>query len=180
MNRILHAANFAAIKHSPQKRKNAAGSPYIDHPIEVAYHLSNVGGITDEDILVAALLHDTIEDTDTRRGEIVSHFGERVAVLVVECSDDKSLPKAERKRLQIEHSPHKSPEAKQIKIADITCNLRSMFIDPPKDWSLSRQFEYFVWADKVVAGLLGHNEPLDKEVKRILVKGLKHFSIDGH
>jgi guanosine-3',5'-bis(diphosphate) 3'-pyrophosphohydrolase len=172
MNRILQATNFAATKHSQQRRKNAEASPYINHPIEVAFHLSSVGEVIDEDILIAALLHDTIEDTDTSREEIERLFGEAVATLVCECTDDKSLPKMERKRLQIENAPTKSPGAKMIKIADKTCNLRSILADPPKDWPLLRQHEYFVWAEKVVSGLLGHNVALDNEVKRVLSIGL--------
>ena len=92
MNRILQAAHFAAIKHAGQRRRGAQASPYINHPIEVALHLSAVGQVEDEDILIAALLHDTIEDTDTSREEITGEFGERVAFLVTECTDDKSLP----------------------------------------------------------------------------------------
>jgi len=130
MNRILQAVHFAAVKHTAQRRKNADATPYINHPIEVADHLANIGGVTDEDILIAALLHDTIEDTETTRDEIAALFGERVADLVAECTDDKSLDKAERKRLQIIHALEKSPGAKVIKIADKTCNLRSILVDP--------------------------------------------------
>src|SRR5262245_10796875 len=111
MNRLLRAARFAAEKHSGPRRKNAPATTYIHHPIEVAEILANVGGVTDEDILIAALLHDTIEDTDATREEIVREFGEKVAALVSECTDDKSLEKAERKRLQIVNAPHKSPGA---------------------------------------------------------------------
>ncbi len=173
MNRILQAASFAAAKHSGQRRKNASADPYINHPIEVADHLATVGGVTDEDILIAALLHDTVEDTDTTRGEIASLFGEKVASLVMECTDDKTLPKAERKRLQIANAPHKSPGAKQIKIADKTCNLRTLSDDPPADWTRERQKEYFQWAGKVVDGLLGQNEALDACVLSVLREGLE-------
>ncbi len=172
MSQILQAAYFASAKHSCQRRKNAEASPYINHPIEVAHHLSSVGGIVDEDILVAALLHDTIEDTATTREEIARDFGERVATWVVECTDDKSLPKVERKHLQIANAQKKSPQAKMIKIADKTCNLRSILADPPKDWPPSRQYDYFVWAEKVVSGLLGHNASLDAEVRQVLETGL--------
>jgi guanosine-3',5'-bis(diphosphate) 3'-pyrophosphohydrolase len=172
MNRLLQATNFAAKKHSMQRRKNAEASPYINHPVEVALHLSDVGKVEDEDILIAALLHDTIEDTETTREEIVTIFGDSVASLVCECTDDKILPKLERKRLQIENAPKKSSGAKQIKIADKTCNLRSILIDPPADWSIHRQFEYFQWAEKVIAGLLGVNQKLDQEVCALLQQGL--------
>lgn len=169
--RILRAAHFAACKHTQQRRKNAAATPYINHPIEVAEHLARVGEIDDEDVLIAALLHDTIEDTETTRQEIEDQFGKRVADIVVECSDDKSLTKAERKRLQVERAPHKSAEAKLVKIADKTCNLASLLSDPPADWSRQRQREYFLWAEQVVAGLLGSNRQLDQRVKDVLEQG---------
>ena len=175
MNRILQATDFAARKHSSQRRKNRDSSPYINHPVEVAFHLSSVGNIEEEDILIAALLHDTIEDTETSREEIASIFGESVASLVVECSDDKDLPKLERKRLQIENAPHKSSGAKMIKIADKTCNLRSILSDPPRDWPQQRQYEYFQWAEQVVAGLLGENKALDYGVQKVLQEGISQL-----
>lgn len=175
MNRLLKATHFAAQKHSRQRRKNAHASPYINHPIEVAFHLSEVGKVVDEDILIAALLHDTFEDTETTREEVVALFGDEVARLVSECSDDKSLPKMERKWLQIEHAPHKSPGAKQIKIADKTCNLRSILADPPADWSLQRQLDYFRWAEKVIAGLRGVNDRLDEAVAVLLQQGIEQL-----
>ncbi|MCM2374003.1 HD domain-containing protein [Rhodopirellula sp. ICT_H3.1] len=122
----------------------------MNHPIEVAEHLARVGQITDEEVLVAALLHDTVEDTETTLEEIATGFGSRVAAIVEECTDDASLEKSERKRLQIVNAPHKSPEAKCVKLADKTRNLASILTDPPTDWSLGRQREYFDWAEKVV------------------------------
>jgi len=171
MNRLLAAARFAAEKHTVPRRKNAEASPYINHPIEVAEHLANVGGVTDEEVLIAALLHDTVEDTATTREEICAQFGERVAALVMECTDDKRLDKAERKRLQIVNAPHKSPGAKLIKIADKTCNLRSILADPPDGWSMERQRVYFEWAAAVVAGLTGENPALDAAVRDVLTQG---------
>ena len=179
MNRILQATHFAAQQHSRQRRKNADATPYINHPIEVAAHLAGVGGITDEDVLVAALLHDTIEDTQTSEAQIAGSFGPRVAAIVVECTDDKSLAKAERKRLQIVHAPDKSPEAKMVKLADKTCNLRSILADPPAGWSLERQREYFDWAAQVIAGLRGVNGPLEEAVNEVLAQGELKFSQCG-
>lgn len=173
MNPLLEAMAFAARKHTSQRRKNAAADPYINHPIEVAAHLSSVGGVTDEDILIAALLHDTVEDTDTTQEEIAGLFGDKVASLVMECTDDKSLPKLERKRLQIVNAPHKTSGAKLIKISDKTCNLRTLVEDPPADWSAQRQRAYFLWAEQVVAGLLGKNEALDAAVLSVLREGLE-------
>lgn len=172
----MKAVHFAAEKHSEQRRKNPAKTPYINHPIEVAHHLTDVGNIDDEDVIIAALLHDTIEDTETSEAEIVAEFGERVAGFVLECTDDKSLEKMERKRLQIVNAPKKSAEAKMIKIADKTCNLRSILADPPLDWTEQRQLEYFEWAEQVVAGLLGRNEALDECVKEVLAEGIQKFS----
>lgn len=171
MNRLLQALKFAAEKHASQRRKNAAATPYINHPIEVAEHMARVGGISDEDILVAALLHDTIEDTNTSFAEIEGLFGSRVAGIVMECTDDKSLEKLERKRLQIVNAPRKSPDAKCVKIADKTCNLASILADPPKDWSIRRQLEYFEWAEQVIQGLVGVNEQLDACLSDVLAQG---------
>jgi guanosine-3',5'-bis(diphosphate) 3'-pyrophosphohydrolase len=172
MERLLAAASFAARKHTTQRRKNPAATPYINHPLEVAEHLARVGGIDDEDILIAALLHDTIEDTLTTPDEILELFGDRVVRIVLECTDDKSLEKKERKRLQIVNAPHKSPEAKCIKLADKTNNLSSILVDPPLDWDLQRQLEYFQWAEKVITGLLGVNAALDAAAQQVLGIGL--------
>ena len=172
MSKLLKATRFAAEKHSEQRRKNPAATPYINHPIEVAEYLQRVGGVCDEAILIAALLHDTIEDTDTTESEIRDAFGETVRNLVLECTDDKRLEKAERKRLQIVNAPKKSPDAKQIKLADKTCNLRSILADPPNGWSVARQLEYFQWASQVVEGLTGVNDQLDQKVTEVLDQGL--------
>lgn len=171
MSRLLQALKFAAEKHASQRRKNAAATPYINHPIEVAEHLARVGGILDEDILVAALLHDTIEDTNATFAELECLFGSRVAGIVMECTDDKCLEKVERKRLQIANAPKKSAAAKCVKIADKTCNLASILVDPPKDWSIRRQLDYFEWAEQVIQGLVGVNERLDACVSDVLDQG---------
>lgn len=172
MRRLLEAATFAAGKHANQRRKNSAATPYINHPLEVAEHLARVGGIEDEDILIAALLHDTIEDTQTTADEIRELFGQRVMKIVLECTDDKNLEKLERKRLQIVNAPHKSSEAKCIKLADKTHNLNSILVDPPTNWDRQRQMEYFEWADKVICGLLGVNKALDHAAQQVLTLGL--------
>lgn len=159
---VLDAARFAAVKHRAQKRKGVDGTPYINHPIEVAALLAHVAGVTDPVILAAALLHDTIEDTRTTADELRRHFGEAVAAIVLETTDDKSLPKAVRKRLQIEHAPHLSDGARLVKIADKICNIRDVSQHPPNDWSQIRRRAYLRWADAVVAGLRGVNDALDR------------------
>lgn len=150
---LLTALAFAAERHRDQRRKDAEASPYINHPIAVATVLATTGGVRDEAVLVAAVLHDTIEDTTTTREELVERFGDAVAALVVEMTDDKSLPKEERKRLQIEHAPHASPGAALLKVADKICNLEDIAARPPAHWSAERRLAYADWAEAVVQGL---------------------------
>ena len=150
--RLLQALDLAAHKHRDQRRKDPARSPYINHPIAVAAKLWELG-VHDETALLAAVLHDTIEDTDTTREELATLFGEDVASVVAEVTDDKSLPKARRKELQIEHAPHLSRAAKLVKMADKLCNVRDIVDAPPSDWPLERRQQYLVWAAEVVAGL---------------------------
>jgi GTP diphosphokinase / guanosine-3',5'-bis(diphosphate) 3'-diphosphatase len=152
---LLKALDFAARKHRDQRRKDPEASPYINHPIALAEVLVNEGGVTDIEVLCAALLHDTVEDTATTPGEIGAAFGERIARIVGEVTDDQDLPKAERKRLQIEHAPGLSREAKLVKLADKVCNLRDVAERPPASWDLARRREYFDWAKRVVDGLRG-------------------------
>lgn len=153
VSKVLRAALFAAEKHKNQRRKDAEASPYINHPIALANVLATEGGVTDADVLCAALLHDTIEDTETTTDELREQFGDVITSIILEVTDDKSLPKAERKRLQVEHAPHASLQAKQVKLADKICNLRDILASPPADWPLERKQEYFDWAALVVAGV---------------------------
>jgi GTP diphosphokinase / guanosine-3',5'-bis(diphosphate) 3'-diphosphatase len=158
---LLKALAFAAHKHRDQRRKDADASPYINHPIELADVLVNQGGITDTEVLCAALLHDTVEDTDTTPEELIGAFGSRIARIVAEVTDDKRLPKDERKRLQIEHAPSLSHEAKLVKLADKLCNLRDVAERPPAKWDLARRREYYDWAKRVVDGMRGTHERLE-------------------
>ena len=146
---VIRAVEFAAKKHRMQRRKDKDASPYINHPIALMHVLCIDAGITNAMILAAAALHDTIEDTETTRAELEAEFGSHVCGLVVELTDNKSLAKAERKRLQIEHASHTSREGTLVKLADKICNLRDM-VSPPAGWGLERQREYFDWAKAVV------------------------------
>ena len=150
---LLSAISFAAHKHRAQRRKDAEASPYINHPIALAHVLATEGGVTDLKTLMAAVLHDTVEDTETTYAELVDHFGRKVADVVMEVTDDKTLPKADRKRAQIEHAPHMSKRATLVKLADKICNLRDIATSPPADWPLQRRREYFDWASAVVDAL---------------------------
>ena len=147
---IVRALAFAAHKHRDQRRKDAEASPYINHPITLADILINEGGIADEGVICAALLHDTIEDTETTAAELEQHFGAKITRIVLEVTDDKSLPKADRKRLQIEHAGGSSREAQLVKFADKISNLRDVAKSPPVGWPLKRQQEYFDWAKAVI------------------------------
>jgi GTP diphosphokinase / guanosine-3',5'-bis(diphosphate) 3'-diphosphatase len=158
---LLAALELASIKHRDQRRKDQAKSPYINHPIAVA-RLLWAHGVTDPTTILAGVLHDTIEDTATTRAELAEQFGEAVAAVVAEVTDDKSLPKARRKELQVEHAPHMSTAAKLVKLADKTSNLRDMVDSPPHDWPTERRREYFEWAERVVAGLRGVNAGLEQ------------------
>jgi GTP diphosphokinase / guanosine-3',5'-bis(diphosphate) 3'-diphosphatase len=156
---ILRAAQFAAERHRDQRRKGSAAAPYINYPLALASLLANCG-VDDPAVLAAALLHDTIEDTETMPEEIAGAFGSDVAAIVAEVTDDKSLPKAERKRLQIEHAGRLSDRAKLVKIADKVCNLHDLNHSPP-DWPLERKREYFDWAKAIVDQLRGTHARLE-------------------
>lgn len=157
---LLQAISFSAKKHRNQRRKGGDGEPYINHPLEVAHLIANIGKVTDYDILMAAVLHDTVEDTDTSAEELTELFGENVCKMVLEVTDDKSLPKKRRKELQIEHAPHLSIGAKHVKLADKISNVRDILHNPP-DWSKETKVNYIIWAGKVVDGLRGVNQSLE-------------------
>jgi GTP diphosphokinase / guanosine-3',5'-bis(diphosphate) 3'-diphosphatase len=170
IKQLLHAASFAARKHKDQRRKGSDAVPYINHPLEVANILADIGNIDDVDILSAAILHDTIEDTETTAQELAGLFGTRVSGLVVEVTDDKSLPKQVRKQLQIEHAPHLSAGAKQIKLADKISNIRDVTQNPAIGWDDDRRREYVEWGIAVVAGLRGVSSELEAYFDEIVAE----------
>jgi guanosine-3',5'-bis(diphosphate) 3'-pyrophosphohydrolase len=167
---VLRGAAFAAERHRDGRRKDADASPYINHPLALANLLSECGE-RDPVILTAALLHDVVEDTydwgnpeEIRQAydAIEQYFGGAVREIVGEVTDDKTLPKAERKRLQIEHAAHLSGPAKLVKLADKVCNLRDMHKSPPVGWSLEHRREYFDWAKQVVDRMRGTHPLLEE------------------
>ncbi len=168
---LFRALHFAADKHRDQRRKGAEGSPYINHLIEVAEILVRVGGITDLVTLQAAILHDTLEDTQTTPEELEATFSLEVRCVVEEITDNTRLPKAERKRLQIEHAPHLSIRAKLVKLADKISNVRSIIQTPPAEWSLERKQEYLDWSAQVVEGCRGCKLALERAYDDILAEG---------
>ncbi|XP_033921863.1 guanosine-3',5'-bis(diphosphate) 3'-pyrophosphohydrolase MESH1 [Melopsittacus undulatus] len=169
--RLLDAADFAAQKHREQRRKDPEGTPFINHPLAVARILACEAGVTDIELLQAALLHDTVEDTDTTFSELEARFGGAVTGLVREVTDDKELPRAERKRLQVERAPDRSPRARLLMLADKLHNLRDITRCPPAGWGPERVQEYFRWAAQVVSGLRGTSPALEAALEAVLEPG---------
>lgn len=166
VQRILEAARFAAEKHAQQKRKGASGEPYVNHLLEVAQLIAGSSDDLDTELVMAGLLHDTVEDTGVTPQELEQRFGKDVAGLVAEVTDDKSLPKETRKSLQVQNAPAKSQRGQTLKLADKISNLRSLLANPPVGWDLARKLQYFEWAKNVVSGLTSPNPTLKAEFDR--------------
>jgi GTP diphosphokinase / guanosine-3',5'-bis(diphosphate) 3'-diphosphatase len=166
-NKLIFAAHYAAEQHRLQRRKGPAEgdkqlrTPYINHPLHVAHLLANMGGVTDEDILCAGILHDTIEDTQATEEDLRALFGDRITDMVLEVSDDKSLPKERRKELQIEHASELTTGARLVKLADKITNVADLVKAPPTNWPLTRIREYFDWAQDVVTAVGPVNPALE-------------------
>lgn len=176
LSSLLAALDFAALKHSGQLRKSADMTPYINHPITVASILAREGGVTDVDTLAAALLHDTLEDTDTRVTELDSLFGTQVAAVVAELTDDKTLPKPERKALQILLTRDCSERARLVRLADKIANVRDVTHNPPAHWSLERRLRYLLWAGEVVGSLRGVHAVLESRFDEALEQGFARLT----
>lgn len=174
---VLKAIRFAAQKHNDQRRKDSKSSPYINHPIQVAETLWTIGDVRDVPLLIASILHDTIEDTEATPDEIRAEFGEDVLALVLEVTDDKMLPEQVRKQRQIESAPHKTPNAKLLKLADKICNVRDLIHSPPPGWSLERQRDYLLWSERVVVGLRGASPRLESYYDDLLASGKRALGI---
>jgi len=168
---FLRAAAFAARKHRLQKRKDVEASPYINHSIEVAAILANDGDVTDPVTLVAAVLHDTLEDTKTTREELATAFAPAIRDLVKELTDDKGFLKPERKARQVSGAPHLSARAKLIRIADKIANVRDVTHHPPAHWDIPRRLAYLDWTTQVVAGCRGTNPRLEAVYDTVLHEG---------
>jgi guanosine-3',5'-bis(diphosphate) 3'-pyrophosphohydrolase len=165
---LLRALSFAALKHRDQRRKGNHQAPYINHPIEVARLIATVGGVDDVAVLQAAILHDTVEDTDTTPAELEREFGADVKDLVLEMTDDMSLPSTQRKQQQIAHAASMSSRAKLIKLADKISNVGDIARHPPPDWTLERRRNYFDWTAEVIDGVRGTNAALEASYDEVL------------
>ena len=164
---LLRAAQFAALKHKDQRRKDVKATPYINHPINLAEVLHTDGGVRDPVVIAAALLHDTIEDTKTTYNELRGLFGAGVADVVIEVTDVKFLGRDSRKRLQVAKAGRASERARQVKLADKICNLRDILARPPAAWSLAERQKYFDWAKQVVDQARGVNPKLERMFDRL-------------
>lgn len=174
---IFAALAFAAERHRDQRRKGDDEAPYVNHLIAVADILLNTGDIVDPAVVIAGILHDVLEDTETDAEELQAKFGAHVRLIVEEVSDDKSLRKEERKRLQIEHAPHISREAKLVKLADKIANVRDVGLFPPAGWPQERRLEYIVWAENVVAGLRGANAALERRFDETVTETRRRLGV---
>lgn len=180
---ILNALELAAVRHRTQFRKGDISTPYINHPIQVANLLVNEANEKDPVLISAALLHDVIEDTvrtKKEKKELIKYiretFGDEVLAVTLEVTDDRSLSKKERKRLQVVHAPLLSEKAKKLKLADKAMNVRDITGHPPVVWPLKRIKKYFDWSEKVVAGLRGVNKELEDIFDESLETGrVKYF-----
>ena len=168
---ILKAAHFAAQKHRDQRRKDKHASPYIIHPISVALAIAQIGRVDDPEILAAALLHDTLEDTKTEPEDLEAEFGKKVCEYVLDVSDDKTLPKDERKRRQIEHAKKISKGAALIKLGDKISNVTDVINSPPEGWDINRRKEYLDWAEKVIENCPKVNDRMENKFQEIIKQG---------
>jgi (p)ppGpp synthase/HD superfamily hydrolase len=173
---VLKAADAAARWHVHQRRKGPPKEPYINHLLEVAMLVAQASGGNDPTLVIAALLHDAIEDSEVPAELIASTFGEEAASIVKEVTDDKSLPKEVRKNRQVETASHKSPKAKLLKLADKTSNLRAIAASPPADWSVKRRIEYVEWAVAVAEGLRGANPWLEQQFDEAVAAARRSFA----
>ena len=168
---ILKAVDFAARKHRDQRRKDHDASPYVNHPIAVAMFIAEVGGVHTPEVLAAALLHDTVEDTETTPEELETEFGATVRRLVEEVTDDKNLSQLDRKQHQIEHAATISEGAVLIKLGDKISNVLDVTSAPPKGWDLQRRREYLDWAERVIANCRPVNTALEQKFLAVLQQG---------
>ncbi|EDW83097.1 uncharacterized protein Dwil_GK22495 [Drosophila willistoni] len=165
--KFMECLQYAAHKHRDQRRKDPQESPYVNHVINVSTILAVEAGIEDENVLMAALLHDVVEDTDASFADVEELFGGDICSLVREVTDDKTLEKQQRKRLQIANAAKTSSRAKLIKLADKLDNLRDLQINTPRGWTEERRVQYFVWAKQVVDQLRATNSILEEELDKI-------------
>jgi len=175
IHELFQALMYAADKHKFQRRKGYDAVPYINHPIKVANLLIENGEELNHPLLIAAILHDVLEDTDATEVEIARFFGTEVAAIVVEVTDDMTQDYDERKQTQIDKARLLSDDAKKLKIADKIANMNDIAY-LPLDWDDNRKLNYFKWAEKVVDGCRGVNHSLESLFDVLLKDGLQKWA----
>ncbi|MBI3509186.1 MAG: bifunctional (p)ppGpp synthetase/guanosine-3',5'-bis(diphosphate) 3'-pyrophosphohydrolase [Bacteroidetes bacterium] len=175
MKLLIDAILFASECHSGQVRKDGH-TPYINHPLEVMHLLISEGGIDDHEILIAAVLHDVVEDTQVTGQDIREKFGKRVEKIVLELTDDKSLSKDERKKAQLDSAASLSREARFIRLSDKICNVYDILYAPPGNWGMDRRRDYLFWAEAVIEKIKGINEPLEKKFAELMKEGIRFLN----
>jgi len=181
---LIAALDYAAQEHRDQRRKGAEQAPYINHPIALLRILAVEAGITDPEVLTTAVLHDVIEDCSgrdqefigLRREEIGAGFGAEILALVEAVTDDKALPKAQRKQAQVSHAGDLPPKARLVKLADKIANVRDIARCPPQQWDAQRITEYFDWAERVVDRMRG----TDARLEALFDEALAHARVQAH
>ncbi len=174
---LLRAVRFAAEKHRDHRRKGETAAPYINHPIAVAMQLAEAEFEANTELLIAAILHDVVEDTETTFGEVRSRFGQRVASIVAEVTDDKTLDEKTRKRRVVETIARKSREAHLLKLSDLIANVYDVIHYPP-NWSRDRKQRYFDWSERVAAAIRGVHAGLESRLDELLAEGRSKVGSD--
>jgi GTP diphosphokinase / guanosine-3',5'-bis(diphosphate) 3'-diphosphatase len=167
MHIVTRAIYFTSVKYSDKHRKNMQDVPHINHPIEVCNFLCNIGGITNHVMLCAAILHDILENTKTTYFELVEKFGEDVANIVLECTDNDEFNEEKRKRLQLRHAHDYSDNAKLIKLADEWSTIKTLLENPPNEWTTDRILGYVKWSCKYCMQMYGTNDNIDNALKKL-------------
>jgi GTP diphosphokinase / guanosine-3',5'-bis(diphosphate) 3'-diphosphatase len=170
--RLLSAIRFAAERHRDDRRKGETAAPYINHPITVADQLAEQGLGDDIELLMAAVLHDVIEDTDATYDDLNRQFGSRVAGIVLEVSDDKTLEKEARRQKVVDSIGKKSREARLIKLSDLRANVHDIVHYPPK-WTVERKLNYLRWAERVAVAIAGTHPGLEEALNTELKAAMR-------
>jgi len=165
---VLGAAIFATEKHKSQVRSNEKKTPYIIHPIEVADLVMKIGHVYDKDVLITALLHDVMDDTQTTYEQITSLYGTKVSSYLEEMTSKQGLSLKEQKKQQIMQAFRQNPSVAIIKLSDKLSNLKTLATSPPPSWSRDRIDQYFQWAQTVIENLPESNQLLKKAVKNVI------------
>jgi (p)ppGpp synthase/HD superfamily hydrolase len=162
IEKLFEALEYASKLHKDQRRKGNGGSPYVNHLIEVASLLSRVAEVTDHEVIIAAILHDVLEDTEAREGDIFDRFGGTVLAYVKHVTDDKLLSLEKRRIAQLKSIENSSSQIQLIKLADHCSNIASL----PPSWDRARLESYISWSHSIAVHCYSASEELAKVYKK--------------